>query len=155
MDQSGARSGARGQPWQSVQRPSSWEGWEQGTGPGLGRESGSSACNPGSALNHLCGRGQSLDLSGVFCGVFFFFFWLFRASPAAYGGSQARGLMGATAAGLYHSHGNARSELRLRPTPQLTATPDPQPTEQGQGSKPQPLGSHSDSFPLCHNGTSS
>ena len=35
----------------------------------------------------------------------------------------------AVAAGLCHSHGNARSELCLQPTPQLPATPDPQPTE--------------------------
>ena len=39
----------------------------------------------------------------------FFFFLLFRASPMAYGGFQARGLTGATAAGLRHSHSNARS----------------------------------------------
>ena len=45
------------------------------------------------------------------------------AAPAAYGGSQARGLIGAVAAGLHHS--NAGSEPRLQPTPQLTATPDP------------------------------
>ena len=50
-------------------------------------------------------------------------FVLFRAT--AYGGSQARGLIGAAAAGLRHSHDSARSELRLRPTPQLIATPDP------------------------------
>ena len=31
----------------------------------------------------------------------FFFFFLFRAAPVAYGGSQARGLIGATAAGLH------------------------------------------------------
>ena len=42
----------------------------------------------------------------------------------AHGGSQARGLIGATAAGLRHSHGNDRLEARLRPTPQLTTTPD-------------------------------
>ena len=41
----------------------------------------------------------------------------------AYGGSQARGLIGAVASG--QSHSNTRSELRLRPTPQLTAMPDP------------------------------
>ena len=51
------------------------------------------------------------------------FFCLFRAAPAAYGSSQARGRIGAVAAGLYQSH--ARSELRLRPTPQLRAMPDP------------------------------
>ena len=57
---------------------------------------------------------------------FFFFlvFCLFRAAPAAYGGSQARDLIRAIADGLHHSH-NAGSELRLRPTPQLTATSDP------------------------------
>ena len=64
---------------------------------------------------------------------FFFFFLLFRSAPTAYGGSQARGPIGATAAGLRHrqSHSNAGSEPRLRPTPQLTAMPDPQPTEPG------------------------
>ena len=53
---------------------------------------------------------------------FFFFFFVFClfvvvivvvaiswAAPAAYGGSQARGLIGAVAAGLCHSHSNARS----------------------------------------------
>ena len=43
---------------------------------------------------------------------------------AAYGSSQARGRIGATAAGLYHSHSNVGSEPCL-PTPQLTAMPDP------------------------------
>ena len=73
-----------------------------------------------------------------------FFFGLFafsRAAPAAYGGSQARGRIGAVAAGLPQSHSNARSEPRLRPTPQLPATPDPEPTEQGQGWNLQPHGS--------------
>ena len=42
--------------------------------------------------------------------VFFFFFGVFfRAAPTAYGGSQARGPIGAMAAGLHHSHSNARS----------------------------------------------
>ena len=41
----------------------------------------------------------------------------------AYGSSQARGQIGAAAAGLHHSH--ARSELHLGPMPQLTAMPDP------------------------------
>ena len=40
----------------------------------------------------------------------------------AYGGSQARGLIGATAVGLHHSHSNARYEQCLQPTPQLTTT---------------------------------
>ena len=74
----------------------------------------------------------------------FFFFWFFRAVLAAYGGSQARGPIGATAAtaaGLLHSHSNIRSEPPVRPTPQLTATLDPQPTEQGRGLNPKPHGS--------------
>ena len=45
----------------------------------------------------------------------------FRAIPAAYGGSQARGPIRAVATGLCHSHSNARSEPHLRPTPRLIA----------------------------------
>ena len=41
-----------------------------------------------------------------------------------YGGSQARGPIGATATGLRQSHSNAGSEPRFQPTPQLRATPD-------------------------------
>ena len=41
---------------------------------------------------------------------FFFGSCLFRAASAAYGGSQARGLMGAVASSLHHSHSNAGSE---------------------------------------------
>ena len=50
-----------------------------------------------------------------------------------YGGSQARGLIGAVAAGLRQSHSNEGSEPCLQPTPQLMAMQDPGPTEQGQG----------------------
>ena len=58
--------------------------------------------------------------------LFFFVFLLFLwAIPAAYGGSQARGLIGAVATGLRQSHSNAGSEPHLQPTPQLKATPDP------------------------------
>ena len=39
-----------------------------------------------------------------------FFFGFSRAAPLACGGSQARGLIGAIAAGLRHSHSNARCE---------------------------------------------
>jgi len=67
--------------------------------------------------------------------VFVFFFCLLSlfvvvvvaiswAAPAAYGVSQARGPIGAIAAGLHQRHSNAGSEPRLQPTPQLTATPD-------------------------------
>ena len=74
---------------------------------------------------------------------FFSFFCLFRATPTAYGGFQARGLIVAVAASLHHSHShsNAGPEPRMRPTPQLMATPDPQPTERGQGWNLQPHGS--------------
>ena len=51
----------------------------------------------------------------------FYSFCFFRTALRAYGGSQARGLIGAVAAGLHHSHSHAGSELRLRPTPQRTA----------------------------------
>ena len=74
----------------------------------------------------------------LFCSVCCFFVF-FRAAPAAYGGSQARGLIGTVAAGLCHRH--ARSELRLRSTPQLTARLDASPTELGWGSNPHPHGS--------------
>ena len=59
--------------------------------------------------------------------VFWFFFSsaFSRAALSAYGGSQARGLIGAIAAGLPHSHSNLGSKLHLQPTPQLTATQDP------------------------------
>ena len=57
--------------------------------------------------------------------LLFFFLVLCLFSGVAYGGTQARGLMGATAAGQHHSHSNAGSESCLRPTSQLTATPDP------------------------------
>ena len=60
--------------------------------------------------------------SFLFC---FLFFRPFRAAPAACGGSQARSRIRAVAAGLHHSHSNARSEPGLQPAPQLTATLDP------------------------------
>ena len=68
----------------------------------------------------------------VICGFlnYSFIFVFFRVDPAAYGGSQARGRIGAGAGGLHHSQSNMGFKLHLRPTPQLMATPDPQPTEQ-------------------------
>ena len=56
---------------------------------------------------------------------FFFLFCLFQAASVAYGGSQAKGLIGAVAAGLHQSHSNARSEPHLQLTPQLMAMLDP------------------------------
>ena len=51
-----------------------------------------------------------LEIYIVFLLSFFFFF---RATPMAYGGSQARGLIRAAAASLYHSHSNLGSEPHL------------------------------------------
>ena len=47
---------------------------------------------------------------------FYLFFWLFRATPMAYGGSQAKGLIRAIAASLCQSHSNVGSEPHLQPT---------------------------------------
>ena len=65
-----------------------------------------------------CKRGKFFDSRQ-------FLFLLFPSSPAAYGGSQARGGIRAVAAGLYHSHSRTRSETCLRPTLHLEATSDP------------------------------
>ena len=60
-----------------------------------------------------------------------FFFCLFvflpfsKAAPMAYGGSQARGLIGAVDTDLHRRHSNTGSEPHLQTTPQLTAMPDP------------------------------
>ena len=83
-------------------------------------------------LNLLGHNGNSkiLELLSQFVSLFYFiYFFVFLPFlgplPTAYGGSQARGLIGAVATGLHHSHSNAISELHLQPTPQLTAMPDP------------------------------
>ena len=58
--------------------------------------------------------------------IYLFIYCLSRATPAAYGGSQATGPIRAIAASLHHSHNNARSGLLLEPNiPQLTTMPDP------------------------------
>ena len=56
---------------------------------------------------------------------FFCLFIFSRAALMPYGGSQARGLIRAVAAGLHQSHSNTGSKPHLQPTPQLMATPDP------------------------------
>ena len=62
----------------------------------------------------------------ILCFYFYIYlFSLFRATPLAYGGSQARGPIGAVAASLCQSHSNSGSELHLQTTPQLTAMLDP------------------------------
>ena len=54
---------------------------------------------------------------------YYYYYYFEGAAPTAYGYSQARGWIGAVAAG--HSHSNARSKPHLWTTPQLTAMPDP------------------------------
>ena len=66
---------------------------------------------------------SNLEFLASFFGVRLFVFS--RAALAAYGGSQARGLIGAVAAGPRQSHSNWGSEPHLRPTTQLRATLDP------------------------------
>ena len=51
--------------------------------------------------------------------------FLFRATPATYGSSQARGPVRAVAAGLHHSHSNAGSALCLQCMHSYVATPGP------------------------------
>ena len=72
---------------------------------------------------------NSIDNTVLFIYLFlflkFFCFLLFRATPTAYGGSQAQGPVGATATGLRHSSWQGQF---------LNA-------EQGQGSNLQPHGS--------------
>ena len=55
---------------------------------------------------------------------FFFCNFFCRVSPKAYGDSQARGQIGAAAAGLHHSYSSTRSKPCLWPTPQLRAMLD-------------------------------
>ena len=54
------------------------------------------------------------------------------AAPAAYGGFQARGPIGAVATSLHQSHSNMGSEPHLQPTPQLMATPDLNPLSEAR-----------------------
>ena len=79
------------------------------------------------AFHYVYIRMNPHDIPNTFLVLPFFGGWgvLFRATPMAYRGSQARGPIGAVAASLYHSHSNAESEPCLRPTQQLTATQDP------------------------------
>ena len=68
------------------------------------------------------------------------FLFYFYATPVAYGSCQASSWIGVAAAGLHHSHSNARTKPHLWPMPQLAAMPDPYPTEQGQRSNLNPHG---------------
>ena len=75
--------------------------------------------------SHLLQASPIYPLLPLFFFFLFLFFVCFRAAPAAYGGSQARGQVGTVAASLHQSHSNARSKSHLQPTPHLTAMLDP------------------------------
>ena len=64
-------------------------------------------------------NGQLSRTYAFFC-LFVCFFAISWAAPAAYGDSQARGLIRAVVAGLCQSHSNAGSKPRLQPTSQLS-----------------------------------
>ena len=57
--------------------------------------------------------GDGVENVGLFNYFSFSFFYLFRAAPSTYEGSRARGPIRAVAAGLCHSHSNARSKLHV------------------------------------------
>ena len=84
-------------------------------------------------LHCLC----SLNLIVLFVCLFCLFAFS-RATPTAYGGSQAGGSNWSCSHQPMPEHSNTGSERHLQPTPQLTARLDPQPTEQGRGSNPKP-----------------
>ena len=67
----------------------------------------------------------SVSIERIIYIYIFCYFLLFRATPTAYEESQVRGLIGAAAASLHHSHSNVRSKPCLQPTPQFTAMLDP------------------------------
>ena len=72
--------------------------------------------NPGSVLDNLfycCLQISLLIFKKLLILEQIFFFSLFHAAPTAYGGSQARGPIGAIITGLCHCHSNAGSELHL------------------------------------------
>ena len=85
--------------------------------------------------------------------IFLFIYFLRAASPA-YGNSQAKVWIRATAASLCHNHSNTRSELPLRTTPQLRAMLDPLPTGPGQRSNLHSLGYLLGSLLMSHHGNS-
>ena len=70
-----------------------------------------------SSLHGSGGEGSSLGPLLFIC----LFVFLFMATPAAYGSSQARDPIGAATPGLCQSHGNSGSELHLQPKLQLMA----------------------------------
>ena len=58
-------------------------------------------------------RTTKVCLLKLFIYLLIYFLSFFRVAPMAHGGSQARGLSGAVADVLRHSHSNVRSKPRL------------------------------------------
>ena len=86
--------------------------------------------SPGGVSQHL--QSASSKLGSPLCVhpasqafFLFFFFLLFSTAPRLYEGSETRGWIRGTPAGLHDSYSNAGSELLLQSTPLLTATLDP------------------------------
>ena len=65
----------------------------------------------------VCSSQNTFSFFIFVVGCFVLFCLLFRAAFEAYGSSQARSLIGATSAGLHHSHSNVESKPQLQPTP--------------------------------------
>ena len=90
-----------------------WKNW-------IGQIYNKTHANGISPMNCSFPNGQEVIIKLKSSFLFFFVFLPFSmATPAAYGGSQAKGLIGATAAGLCqsNSNSNAGSEPCLWPTP--------------------------------------
>ena len=83
-------------------------GWKRGAEGGMAREEGWVGKRD-KGKGTLC---HTVALEAC-CLFFFGLFAISWAVPAAYGGSQARGRMGAVAASLHHSHSNVGSESDL------------------------------------------
>ena len=95
--------------------------------PTLGVPSLGGGLNPSTGCFGSMADGPRVGVRGGSGAESFFFpiFHLLRAAPAAHGGAQARGPIGATTASLHHSHSNTRFQPSLQPTPQVMATTDP------------------------------
>ena len=80
-------------------------------------------------IKGFVGGGEAGAAGGEIRTLFILFYFiscgLFRAAPAAHGGSQARGPIRAAATSLHHRHSNAGPKPHMRPTAQLTAMRDP------------------------------
>ena len=108
------------------------------------------------AILSLC-PALTWSVSSSACGlvIFYFFFFLFKATPLAYGSSQARSQIRAAAACLRHSYSNARSQPCVQHTPQLTGNAGSfNPLSEARGRICNPHGCQSGLLPLNREGKS-